>query len=179
MRKHGLTPARRIVLAMLSTTSVVAMLFGYHTSTAGAPAAAPATTVISGTSTSPATRAATGTGRTSSAAGTGSALGTGSATGTGTGSTTGTTAVPGDTVQTRYGPVQLRLAVSDGTITGVDVLQYPAGGHNQELSSYALPILIQETLDAQSADLDMVSGATYTSLGYQQSLQSALDQAGM
>jgi uncharacterized protein with FMN-binding domain len=87
--------------------------------------------------------------------------------------------VEGDTVQTRYGPVQVRLAVSGSGITGVDVLQYPSGGHNQELSSYALPILVQETLDAQSAQVDMVSGATYTSAGYQQSLQSALDRAGL
>ena len=48
-----------------------------------------------------------------------------------------------------------------------------------EINDYALPILIQETLDAQSADIDMVSGATVTSDGYLQSLQSALDQAGL
>ena len=58
--------------------------------------------------------------------------------------------------------------------------QYPSGNPpTQEINSYALPVLIQETLDAQSAHIDMVSGATVTSVGYLQSLQSALDQAGL
>ena len=58
--------------------------------------------------------------------------------------------------------------------------QYPNGnGRDQEINAYALPILIQETLDAQSANIDMVSGATVTSDGLPQSLQSALDQAGL
>jgi uncharacterized protein with FMN-binding domain len=64
------------------------------------------------------------------------------------------------------------------TITQVDVVQYPSGNSkDSEINGYALPILIQETLDAQSAKIDMVSGATVTSNGYAQSLQSALDQA--
>lgn len=171
MSKHALGPARRIVLAMASTASVVALLLGYHTSTAGTLAAAGTTQpVISGT-------ASGGSRTTSTTAGTTTGTTTGT-TGT-TAASTSTTSVEGDTVQTRYGPVQVRLAVSGSGITGVDVLQYPSGGHNQELSSYALPILVQETLDAQSAQVDMVSGATYTSAGYQQSLQSALDRAGL
>ncbi len=48
-----------------------------------------------------------------------------------------------------------------------------------EINDYALPILVQETLDPQSADIDMVSGATVTSVGYVESLQAALDQAGL
>jgi uncharacterized protein with FMN-binding domain len=59
-------------------------------------------------------------------------------------------------------------------------VQYPDGnGKDQEINSYALPILTQETVDAQSAGIDMVSGATVTSDGYIESLQSALDQAGL
>jgi uncharacterized protein with FMN-binding domain len=62
----------------------------------------------------------------------------------------------------------------------VSVLQYPDGnGKDAEINGYALPILIRETQDSQSADIDMVSGATVTSDGYLQSLQSALDQAGL
>ena len=58
--------------------------------------------------------------------------------------------------------------------------QYPNGNSQDvEIARYALPILIQETIDQQSANIDMVSGATYTSAGYIQSLQSALDQAGL
>ena len=78
------------------------------------------------------------------------------------------------------GPVQVQLTVAAGKITDVSVVQYPNGnGRDQEINAYALPILVQETLDAQSAQIDMVSGATVTSDGYLQSLQSALDQAGL
>ena len=52
----------------------------------------------------------------------------------------------------------------------------PGNREDEQINSYALPVLVQETLDAQSADIDMVSGATVTSDGYLQSLQSALDQ---
>ena len=66
---------------------------------------------------------------------------------------------------------------SDGTDGGTTTTgEYPSGnGEDQRINSYALPRLVQETLDAQSADVDMVSGATVTSEGYLQSLQSALD----
>ena len=67
-----------------------------------------------------------------------------------------------------------------GRSPNVDVVQYPDGnGRDREINDYALPILVQETLSAQSANIDMVSGATVTSDGYLQSLQSALDQAGL
>ena len=65
-----------------------------------------------------------------------------------------------------------------GKITKVTVLQHPSGNpRDAEINDYALPILIQETLNAQSANIDMVSGATVTSDGYVQSLQAALDGA--
>jgi len=83
-------------------------------------------------------------------------------------------------VQTRWGPVQVQITISGGQITAVDVLQYPQGnGKDQQINAYALPILVQDTISAQSADIDMVSGATVTSEGYLQSLQSALDEAGI
>jgi uncharacterized protein with FMN-binding domain len=70
--------------------------------------------------------------------------------------------------------------VANGTITDVSVVEYPNGnGRDQEINARALPVLIQETLKAQSADIDMVSGATVTSDGYLESLQSALDKAGL
>ena len=82
--------------------------------------------------------------------------------------------------QTQWGPVQVQLSVAGGRITKVTLLQYPNGNpKDQEINAQALPILIQETLKAQSAKIDMVSGATYTSDGYVTSLQSALDQAGL
>jgi uncharacterized protein with FMN-binding domain len=85
----------------------------------------------------------------------------------------------GDVAQTRWGPVQVKITVTDSKITAVDVPQYPSGNpKDQEINSYALPALVQSTISAQSAQIDMVSGATVTSDGYLQSLQSALDQAG-
>jgi uncharacterized protein with FMN-binding domain len=87
------------------------------------------------------------------------------------------TKVTGDVASTQWGPVQVQLTVQSGKITGVTVLQYPNGNHrDQEINDYALPILIDETTKAQSAQIDMVSGATVTSDGYIRSLQSALDQ---
>jgi uncharacterized protein with FMN-binding domain len=183
MRKHALSPARRIVLAMLSTTSVVALLFGYHTSTAGSltGAGAPAgTSVVSGTLAGSGTTGTVAGDTGSPSAGSSAGSSSSSSSDSGLGDSASTTTVAGDTAQTQWGPVQVQLAVSHGTITGVDVLQYPSGnGKDQEINAYALPILVQETLDAQSADLDMVSGATVTSGGYLESLQSALDQAGL
>ena len=90
------------------------------------------------------------------------------------------TTYTGSVVQTRWGPVQVEITVASDKVTKVDVLQYPAGNHkDQEINDYALPVLVQETLDAQSADIDMVSGATVTTGGYVGSLQSALDEAGL
>nr|WP_202451440.1 FMN-binding protein [Streptomyces sp. SID4948] len=92
---------------------------------------------------------------------------------------TGTRTVEGDAVQTRYGPVQLRVTLLAGRITAVSAVQVPEGSpRDQEISGFAVPQLTQEALAAQSAHIDTVSGATYTSEGYLQSLQSALDKAG-
>jgi uncharacterized protein with FMN-binding domain len=74
----------------------------------------------------------------------------------------------------------VEITTAGGAITKVSVLQYPRGDpRDDQINGYALPILVQEAMDAQSANIDMVSGATYTSEGYLQSLQSALDQAGL
>jgi uncharacterized protein with FMN-binding domain len=84
----------------------------------------------------------------------------------------------GDSEDTVYGTVQIAVVVSGGRITNVNFLQMPNDqGHTQEVTAFAKPLLKQETLQKQSAHVDFVSGATQTSEGYQQSLQSALDQA--
>ncbi|WP_035842079.1 FMN-binding protein [Kitasatospora azatica] len=91
----------------------------------------------------------------------------------------GTRTVTGSAIDTRYGPVQVRITLTGGRLTKVDVLQYPTDSRrDQEINSYALPQLNQEAIAAQNARIDAVSGATYTSEGYTRSLQSALDQAG-
>ena len=85
----------------------------------------------------------------------------------------------GQAVQTPFGTVQVQITLQNGTITDVRALQMPSGrGHTDQVTAYAAPQLRSEALQAQSAQIDTVSGATYTSEGYIQSLQSALDQAG-
>jgi uncharacterized protein with FMN-binding domain len=112
-----------------------------------------------------------------STAGPGTVAATGSTSG---GNTASGSTVTGSSASTRWGPVQVQLTVSGGVITDVTVVEYPDGnGKDQQINARALPVLVQETLDAQSADIDMVSGATVTSEGYLESLQSALDDAGL
>jgi uncharacterized protein with FMN-binding domain len=89
-----------------------------------------------------------------------------------------TVTVNGAPADTQYGPVQVQISIRSGRIIRADAIDYPQGGsRDREINSYAIPQLDQETLDAQSANIDTVSGATYTSDGYRQSLQSALDAA--
>jgi len=85
--------------------------------------------------------------------------------------------VTGAAANTRYGPVQVQLVVAAGKVVSATAISYPTGGRDSEISSYALPILQQEAVTAQSAQIDTVSGATFTSRGYVASLQSALDLA--
>ncbi|MET1075607.1 MAG: FMN-binding protein [Umezawaea sp.] len=140
---------KRIVMWLLSTLTVVVLLFGYRTSLAGPLAGAA----------DPATRPPTDPG---------------------TGGTTDSRTVTGPSVDTRWGPVQVRVTISGGKVTAITVPVYPDGNRkDQEINARALPILVEEAIDAQSADVDMVSGATVTSEGYVRSLQAALDQAGL
>jgi uncharacterized protein with FMN-binding domain len=98
----------------------------------------------------------------------------------GTGTTSGTVEVTGPTVQSLYGPVQVQVVLTDGALVDIVALQLPSGDqHNESISAYAGPLLEEMALEAQSADIDVVSGATFTSLAYADSLQAALDQAGM
>lgn len=88
--------------------------------------------------------------------------------------------ITGTAVTTQYGVVQVKITVSGTKITDVGFAQLTAfDGRSQEINSYAAPYLLQETITAQSANINTVSGATYTSEGYMQSLQSALDAAGI
>ncbi|WP_338899247.1 FMN-binding protein [Streptomyces sp. TG1A-60] len=96
----------------------------------------------------------------------------------GAGQATGTQVLTGTAVQTDYGPVQVRITVNGGRITDAEALQSPSGGRSTQISGNAIPQLNKNAVAAGSADIDAVSGATYTSGGYRQSLQSALDQAG-
>ncbi|MFE9705698.1 FMN-binding protein [Streptomyces sp. NPDC005930] len=90
----------------------------------------------------------------------------------------GTQVLTGDAAQTQYGPVQVRVTVSGGKITDVEALQAPRGGRSDQVTADAVPELNRAAVAAGTADIDAVSGATYTSAGYRRSLQSALDRAG-
>lgn len=188
-------PMKRIAYAMLATASGLVLLFSYRTSTGAeiptANAAAPAAstgTSGSGTGSGSGSTPNDSTSGSGSGTDTGSGSGSGSTTGTdGTGSTTGSGTTSsglkdgtftGDAASTRYGPVQVQVTVSGGSIASVDVVEYPnENPRDRQINQQAVPMLVSETTSAQSAQIDMISGATYTSRGYQQSLQSALDQA--
>lgn len=95
--------------------------------------------------------------------------------------TAGSTAkreITGPIVSTRFGPVQVQVTLAGSTITDVTAIELPSGRRSGQISGYAAPILHDEALQAQSAKVDIVSGATYTSLAYERSLQAALDAAG-
>ncbi|MDN4612839.1 FMN-binding protein [Leifsonia sp. F6_8S_P_1B] len=163
-----------VILVVMGAT-VGLKLYGVGQEAVSAPTSI-TSTPAAGT-TGGATGGSTG-GSTQAAPSTGSGSSTSSGSGSGSGtSSTGTRTITGSAVQTRYGAVQVQLTLSGGTITAVDTLQAPDGnGRDIAINQDALPILQQEVLQSQSADIDTVSGATYTSEGYKQSVQSALDQ---
>ena len=145
---------RRLTLWLVSTLSAVVLLFSYHTSTGGsgdAQTAALAPANPGGTSSSSAPSA---TGSTASGSFTGSS------------------------VDTRWGPAQVQITGENSQITDVQAVVYPSDNpRDQEINAYALPLLHDEVIQAQSARVDAISGATVTSDGYLSSLQSAIDAA--
>jgi len=86
----------------------------------------------------------------------------------------------GASANTVFGPVQVQITVSNGKITNATALVYPTGSfRDQEINQQAIPYLIQETIAAQSANIQGVGGASYTSQGWVNSLQSAIAKAGL
>ncbi|MGW7369032.1 FMN-binding protein [Streptomyces sp. NPDC054841] len=152
-RKH---PLRRILLAVAGTTSAVVLLLAVKqpgTPTAGAAPQA-------GGAVPPAASAPAGTGPGVEPAG-------------------GQT-VLGDEAPTQYGPVQVRLTLSGGRVTAAEAVKAPSSDANsRKIAATAVPKLNKAAVAAQSARIDTVSGASYTSQGYVTSLQSALDKAGL
>ncbi len=179
---------KRIIYALLATVSGLVLLFSYRTSlevvtpVTQAPAASDTGTGASGSSGSAdgtGEDAATGNDASQQDAAAGDA---GSSTGS-SGSSASTSSLAdgtytGSSVNTRFGPVQVQIVVSGGVITSADAIDYPTSNpRDRQINQTAVPILVSETLDAQSTQIDMVSGATYTSDGYIRSLQSAIDEA--
>ena len=178
---------KKIVLWWMSTLTALVLLFGYHTSTSSRAAGGDTVAIApivggAGSTTTAATTSGDGeapqitVGQTSAATTSAEQQSTtGAAT---TAGSAGKRTVTGASADTRWGPVQVELTIEGAKITNGSVVQYPDGnGRDAQINSYALPILISETISNQSAQIDMVSGATVTSEGYVTSLQSALDQA--
>jgi uncharacterized protein with FMN-binding domain len=154
----------RAVLALGGTVAGLAALLSFKTHIPGVTsAAAPATSPTAAASAPPSAAAS------SPAAGKYPAAQAASATRTFTGTV----------ANTAHGPMQVELTVAAKKITKVTILQQTNdGSESVQINSFSIPKLTSETLAAQSAHIDAVSGASYTSSGYIQSLQSALDQPG-
>ncbi len=171
--------AGRVLLCGLTTVSAVVLLFSYRTSTTSeVPAAAgtPETAEPDAGEAAPPRTGAVPAAAVPAAAVPAAAAPPGRARPAGA-AYSGT--VTGPVVQVRWGQVQVRATLAAGHITAVDVLRSPdENAHDRQVNAAAVPVLVRETLAAQSTRIDMVSGATYTSTGYVRSLQAALDRLG-
>lgn len=148
---------KRVILAVVSTVASLVMLLSFKTHGLSAGATPPAAISTTGTS---------GAG--------------GSAPTTNNSGGNGATTYTGDAAMTRYGPVQVQVTVKNGAVADVAATTYPMSSPvDAQINSYAIPQLNSEAASAGSANIDMVSGATYTSEGYLSSLQSALNKAGL
>jgi uncharacterized protein with FMN-binding domain len=168
---------RRVAFAVLSTIAGLVGLLSFktqNTSVASAPAAISTPTGSGGTS--------------GSVASSGSVVSAGSANGSATSTKSSAVRKPaaaakaytGSVVETQYGPVQVRITVANRRVANATAIQYPSNDpRSQQINAYAVPVLEKETVGVTSANINMVSGATYTSTGYLQSLQSALNEAGL
>jgi uncharacterized protein with FMN-binding domain len=178
---------KKIIYAVLATISGLVLIFSYRTSLdAVQPMAVTDPAASTGTTTT--TTPSTTTDDESSESSSDDESTEGSTSGSSGSSSSGTTATTasgmtdgtytGGAANTRYGPVQVQITVSGGVIADVQVIDYPnSNREDQQINGRALPTLVSETTQAQSSQIDMVSGATYTSQGYIASLQSAIDQA--
>lgn len=101
---------------------------------------------------------------------------TASPTMTAPGTTSSSVTITGDAVSTRYGDVQVAVTFTGTHIDSVTTLRSPTGHESSQISARSTPVLADEVVAAQYAQIDTVSGATYTSEGYRQSVQSAIDQ---
>jgi hypothetical protein len=160
---------RRVILAVTGTIAGLVALLSFKSHVPSAPVAA--TTGGSGGTSSSSSSSSSGGGQTEVVPG---AFPQGSIA---KNLPAGETAVNGKMANTAYGPVQIQLIKRAGKIVKVAVLVQPTNTlHDVQIGEFAFPKLISETLAAQNGKIDAVSGATYTSAGYIQSLQSALDK---
>ena len=174
---------RRLLLALAGTAAGLAAVLSFKTQ--GSAATSGMAAPVTGTQGSASAAASAGSTTPTSSGGAATAQqGAAAAQQSGTAAQQGGTAAAGAKVltgavdNTSYGPMQVQVTMAGSKITGVKVLQQTnTGSLSQQIDANAIPQLTKETLAAQSARIDAVSGASYTSAGYIKSLQSALDQA--
>lgn len=163
---------KRVVLAIAGTVTALVMLLSFKTQGTSVSATPPASSTPS---TSGSTSGSSGSSGSSSTAG-----GSSSGAGSGTAQTSAAKTYTGQSADTQYGPVQVQITVKNGKVAGARAVEYPTGTPmDAQINAYAIPVLNQEAAATGSAHIDMVSGATYTSQGYLDSLQSALNEAGL
>jgi major membrane immunogen (membrane-anchored lipoprotein) len=167
---------RRIILAVVSTAAGLVLLLSFKTHSTSAITTPPAAI---GSPNNSASESAATPSASSSPAGGSTSSGSGSGSSESTSGAAESRTVTGSAADTIYGPVEVRITVKNGKVTSAEAVEYPENTpRDQQINAFAIPELNQETLTAGSANIDIVSGATYTSNGYVTSLQSALDKAG-
>jgi len=170
---------RRAPIVVAATAAGLAGVLAFHT-------ARPGSSLLSGLSGGGTTSTTSGgSGTTSTTAPRGgststTAPGSTSTSATTTTTSTGTKSAIGADVQYQYGELELKVTVTGGKISNVQpVIDTAYDARSYQVNSYAEPQLLSQTLQAQSANINGVSGATYTSQAYVQSLQAALDKLGI
>ncbi|MFL5681115.1 MAG: FMN-binding protein [Chloroflexota bacterium] len=176
------TSTIKSIAAVILTAIGSALVVGFRA--ADVPVRPPTTGVPGTTSGSGSSSGSTSSGSTSSGSSTTSTGGAGTATSPpaatkapASSATYADGAWTGQAVDEPWGTFQVQAIVSGGTLTNVVVVAEPGDGHSSRINSQAVPILTQAVVAAQTANVDMVSGATWTSDSYLTSLQAALDQA--
>lgn len=167
---------KKIVYGILATLSGLVLLFSFRTSLGEAVPTDVQPAQAAPSVATPHSAATASASTTPTASASASASPSGAAPAATSGLTDGT--FTGSATNARYGPVQVQITVTGGKIVDVQAVEYPTdNSRDRQINERAIPQLVSETLNAQSADIHLVSGATYTSQGYLDSLQSAIDQA--
>jgi uncharacterized protein with FMN-binding domain len=149
---------RRSPIVLAATVAGTAGVLAFHAHPQAAQSATPASSPVASPSSTP---------------------GSGTGSGSSGSSTTASGTATGNAVDTRYGAAQVRVTVKSGKVTRIEAVALQGNDQRSvQISSSAEPILQQEALTKQGADIDAVSGATFTSASYAQSLQSGLDKLG-
>ena len=168
----GASAATSIPAAATKTAAVTT------TTTAATPTASAVATKKATTTSKTATKKSTTTTSSSSSSNTTAAAPSAAATPTKAAASSVSGSFTGDAINVGYGMVQVKITVSNGRITEASAVQAPSG-RSQRFTDYSVPNLRQQTLSAQSAAINGVSGASYTSYGWYKSLITALQKAGM